>query len=78
MEIPMLDDAEWQDVYLRIKEDIPRKAKSPSGASFGSAALERYFEITGFRETNVATLGHHRLSMLGPPCGLCGKPLRTP
>ena len=39
--------------------------------------FERYFQITGFRE-NVAALGHHRISLLGPACGICGKPSRTP
>ena len=75
----MLDEAEWADVYRRLK-DTPSslKPKSPERAPFGRAALERYFEITGFRETNVAALGHHRLSLFGPPCGVCGKPLRTP
>ena len=42
------------------------------------AALQRYREITGFDETNFNALFHHRLSLLGPDCHACGKPLRTP
>ena len=40
-------------------------------------ALEKYFELTGFRESNVNALWHHRLSKHGPPCPHCGKLLRT-
>ena len=46
--------------------------------SRGKAALDRYFAITGFRETNPNALWHHVLSLYGPPCEACGKPLRTP
>jgi hypothetical protein len=49
------------------------------GTNDGAAKLlARYYEITGFRETNPNAVGHHRLSMYGPPCSSCGKPLRTP
>ena len=40
--------------------------------------LELYFRVTGLRETNINAVWHHRLSIYGPPCGWCGKPLRTP
>ncbi len=45
---------------------------------FGRRALVFYQELTGFPETNVKALWHHRLSLYGPPCTHCGKPLRTP
>ena len=45
---------------------------------YGSEALRLYQEFTGFRETNPDALWHHRLSLYGPPCQACGKPLRTP
>jgi hypothetical protein len=45
---------------------------------WGQGALDLYYRITGFRETNVNAIWHHRLSQFGPPCAACGKPLRTP
>lgn len=40
--------------------------------------LDRYREITGFDETNINAVHHHRLSLYGDPCPACGKPFRTP
>ena len=40
--------------------------------------LREYERITGFRETNPNAIHHHVVSMYGPPCTACGKPLRTP
>ena len=40
-------------------------------------ALEEYFAITGFRETNARALWHHTTADHGPPCPGCGKPIRT-
>jgi len=38
----------------------------------------RYREITGWDESNPNAILHHRLSLYGPPCRHCQKPLRTP
>lgn len=84
----MLDEAEWAEVHPHLAnalEDIKRY-RAEHGVSlaearrvgYGKSALERYFQITGFRETNPDALWHHRLSLFGPPCGVCGMPLRTP
>jgi hypothetical protein len=70
MDIPMLDESEWE--YVRPREPADDQE------AFRREALERYFELTGFRETNIAALFHHRLALYGPPCQTCGKPLRTP
>jgi hypothetical protein len=40
--------------------------------------LKKYLEMTGFEETVPAAIMHHRISLYGPPCKHCGKPLRTP
>ena len=45
---------------------------------YGSEALRLYHDMTALRETNPDALWHHRLSLYGPPCKACGKPLRTP
>ena len=39
--------------------------------------LAEYKRITGYAETNPNALAHHRLSLYGPPCHTCGRPLRT-
>jgi predicted Zn-ribbon and HTH transcriptional regulator len=46
--------------------------------TWGKAACEKYFELTGVRETNPNALWHHRLSIYGPECRKCGHLLRTP
>ena len=84
----MLEEAEWQHVLPRLREGIEqiKEYRQVHGVSlteakdavYGRGALEKYFEITGYRETNLNALWHHRLSLFGPPCRRCGKPLRTP
>jgi len=43
-----------------------------------SAGLDEFERVTGFRETNPNAIWHHKVSLYGPPCDRCGKPLRTP
>ena len=84
----MLEEHEWQllvphlqDAIEQIKRQRIANGSSiaqASAAGFGQEALRVYFELTGFRETNVNALWHHRLSHLGPLCTVCAKPLRTP
>ena len=40
--------------------------------------LKEYERITGFHETNIGAIYHHRLSLYGPPCNKCNRPLRSP
>lgn len=71
MEIPMLDDQEWDIVWSKI--EVAKKhfdGRAP--------ALAEYENITGFKETNFNAMFHHRVSHQGPPCIRCGKVLRTP
>jgi len=37
-----------------------------------------YEMFTGMEETNPNAVPHHRISIYGPSCEQCGKPLRTP
>jgi len=87
MPIPMLTDEEWQEVRPLLQMDIARikEYRTETGACLQDAiaelqhtACQRYFEITGFTETNPNALWHHYLSKLGPECDSCGQLLRTP
>lgn len=88
MNIPMLTETEWDAVSPLLANAVEqiklyRAAHQCSLAEaqqkgFGQQALAAYEQITGFKETNPNALFHHRLSMYGPPCHACGKPLRTP
>lgn len=89
MELPMLDESEWARLGPLLAHTIGDfiSLQRATGASLGDAqesglfgrqALAFYRELTGFAETNVNALHHHRLSLYGPPCDACGKPLRTP
>ena len=87
-DIPMLTDQEWLVVEPALSQSIStlqqvRKERGIGLAEalehhYGSEALRLYQDMTGFRETNPDALWHHRLSLYGPPCKACGKPLRTP
>jgi|SRR5688572_9535111 hypothetical protein len=88
MDVPMLNDAEWETIAPLLKKSIEnmklyREAHGlPLGDArsrdFGASTLKKYEELTGFRETNVDAIWHHQASLFGSPCGSCGKPLRTP
>jgi len=84
----MLDDEEHVEIasLFRIGFQSVKDHRSTTGAPLKnvslperfSAMLVRYEEMTGYRETNPNAVMHHRLSLYGPPCARCGKPLRTP
>jgi hypothetical protein len=87
MEVPLLHESEWaqlQPFLANLTKNIQLYRETHS-ASLKEAlkqgheipALEKYFNLTGFRETNVNALWHHRLDNFGPPCRKCGRLLRT-
>lgn len=88
MVIPMLEDDEWGLVAPLLRDSISelQRYRHEHGLSlaeakdrvFGRAALDKYRELTGFSETNANAIWHHYVSLYGPPCVSCGKPLRTP
>ena len=88
MVLPMLDDEEFAVVSALHSEGMRatkefRKTHNLPLADVGleerfRPCLDAYERLTGFRETNPNAVMHHRLSLYGPPCQYCGKPLRTP
>jgi len=83
----MLTDTEWQELgpFLTDMTSKIQAYRETTGATlaeslalgFEKPALTKYQEMTGFSESNVNALWHHRLSDHGPPCRYCGKLLRT-
>jgi hypothetical protein len=87
-EMPMLDEQEYAEIAAlhsvgmhsikRYREMTGSSLQSVPYEGFVAALLNRYEEMTGYVETNHNAVMHHRLSLYGPPCAHCGKPLRTP
>jgi len=63
----MLDEEESRQVFSKN-----------SGTDGFRLMLNEYERVTGYHETNPNAIYHHVLSLYGPPCSHCGKPLRTP
>lgn len=85
IDLPILTEEEYQLVFPTSFMAQIREYREKTGsdlrqaqADVGEQALATYERITGFKETNPLALYHHRLSLYGPPCSECGKPLRTP
>jgi hypothetical protein len=87
MDVPMLDEVEWTRVTNLWRDGKHKLVRSSSHGSArtdpimteaNQAMLDEYARITRYVETNPSALWHHRLSLYGPPCEACGKPLRTP
>ena len=85
MDIPMLDEEEFARVaplYMAsAKHVLASEAAKKRGDTVGTELppmCAEYERLTGFHETNPNAVMHHRLSLYGPPCAACGKPLRTP
>ena len=84
----MLDEEEFAEISTlhsagtlsvkRYREKMDVTLKDVPKAELFAPLLSRYKEITGYTETNPNAVMHHRLSLYGPPCTKCGKPLRTP
>jgi hypothetical protein len=88
MDIPMLDEEEFGIVSellsqgMRFTEEFRQKHGLSMQGSYikerFTPALRKYHEITGFEETVANAVIHHRISLYGPPCKRCRKPLRSP
>lgn len=87
MIVPMLTDDEWEEIRPLLLSDMthimaehrePGVGLKEAIAKRENGACQRYFEITGFPESNANAIWHHTLSTYGPECGRCGHLLRTP
>jgi hypothetical protein len=86
--MPMLDEEEFARIAQLLREGMKGMKEFREGWHLSleevpirellRPALERYNSLTGTNETNVNAIMHHRLSLYGPPCKRCGKPLRSP
>jgi len=86
--MPMLDEQEFAEIAslhragtqsvkdYRIETGAP--LESVPLAEHFAPLLARYKAMTGYTEANPNAVMHHRLSLYGPPCSNCGRPLRTP
>ncbi len=84
----MLDEQEFELVrgaYLvgmrtvkRARELEGRPLLSTDEAAVLSDVAARYFEITGVSGVDPREILKHRLWLLGPACGKCGKERRSP
>jgi hypothetical protein len=77
-EMPMLDDDEVGQVMLLLPNAATRVKTREDHQAMFAPMLTEYARITGFRETNPNVVFHHFVSLYGPPCRYCGRPLRTP
>jgi hypothetical protein len=88
MDVPMLDEEEFDVVSnlysqsMSATKEFRKRHNIPlSGAPINELfrpVREAYKQMTGMDEPNENAIMHHRISIYGPPCECCGKPLRTP
>ncbi len=84
----MLDDREFKKIArlfgggMRASWLFRKRHGLPSGPLDADARFapvrRRYEELTGWKNMHQNAIAHHRISLYGPPCRECGKPLRTP
>ena len=87
-EMPMLDDEEYAQISrlytesmkatkeFRERWNIPLEGISIE-ERFRPVRVE-YERLTGMKDVHENAIMHHRLSLYGPPCKQCQRPLRTP
>lgn len=87
-EMPMLDEDEYAAIArlysqatLAVKEyrrTHETSLKDTPLHELFAPVRAHYESITGIKESNENAIMHHRISLYGPPCKNCHKPLRTP
>ena len=79
----MFDEDEWKEVMALVDTAGPSVARTIAEAQAGkhrrvTMLLSEDNRRSGTVETNSAAPWHHRVSLYGPPCAKCSKPLRSP
>ncbi|MGB6719917.1 MAG: hypothetical protein WBE72_03915 [Terracidiphilus sp.] len=84
----MLDEAEFAEIWALLRDGLKgtKEFRKRHGVPVQDALtqelysplLQCYERLTGVKETNPNAVLHHRISLYGPPCKKCGKPLRSP
>lgn len=74
----MLDEHEFSEAERLYRKMFDLRKNGHSREEAALPLLQYYSELTGFVETEPNAIMHHRLSLYGPPCDLCGNPYRTP
>jgi len=87
-EVPLLDEQEFAEIAsLNLSSiKLTKELRAQSGVSLKDPSIDvlfqpvrdRYEQLTSMKESNHNAIMHHRLSLYGPPCVSCGKPLRSP
>jgi hypothetical protein len=86
--MPMLDEDEYARVSRLYSESVKatKRFRERTGVSLKDPSIDElyrpvrdeYERLTGIKESNHNAIMHHRLSLYGPPCKQCQRPLRTP
>jgi hypothetical protein len=77
-DMPMLDDIEYAEALRLYGAGFKARPLNASRQERFKELLAFYERTTGMKETKPNAIMHHQLSLYGPPCRHCGKPLRTP
>ncbi len=87
-EMPMLEEDEFAQVAslyseaMKATKEFRQRWSIPLQRAFVEQRFApvrlRYEQLTGMQDCRENAIMHHRVSLYGPPCKACGKPLRTP
>jgi hypothetical protein len=85
-EVPMLNEDEYNIIAQLYKECCDKSIQCERKGlrckinlnQLFKPVVNEYERITGMKDSHHNAIMHHRISLYGEPCKVCGKPLRTP